>query len=589
MTQAALRRTATEPSPHLIGVNPISGRLGAASQAIDDHFLALGGLLGQALEGLSRLVGSLDQIGQTLDTGMVAATSAELEAAAGELMSLPGRHADRSGAMRRLDGAAERLAGDIDDMRRTLAYLRVFAINIKITAGGIASAGKEFGDFAQEIGDCIALGRTRLDAFETDLTNLRGGFKAAFDQEQVLAGRCAGLLPAVPDGLVASAQSITAHHQNIGKAAAEVAVLVRDVRKKTGSALGALQIGDITRQRVEHVNEALDMLAQVEGLSADQTTRMTAFVHRLLTAQLHAAAEDFHRDVGRIAAAMGGIARDAAEILRLRDLALGRQAGGEKGFLRQLEGHVGQALGLVENMAEADRQALRMGETVSAAAAELSAKIAELRTIKTDVQYMALNTTLKCGRLGDAGKPLAVIAVELRLHAGAMDTAAQAALVAVGALTEDAGRIVQARAADAEGGLAEAAGELGADTVGVVLSEVTHRLRTAGDVIEKDLEGLAREGDAVVAGLRQADVKMGFQDEIGAVLEQAAQALDDEAGDGRPEIRDLTGPLTELLAKIAKRYTMAQEREVHQRLTGQLGRMPPAQVARPATVEDVLF
>jgi hypothetical protein len=54
-------------------------------------------------------------------------------------------------------------------MRQHLAYLRVFAINIKITSGGIAAAGPEFAIFAQEICDCIELGRAQLDTFRADL------------------------------------------------------------------------------------------------------------------------------------------------------------------------------------------------------------------------------------------------------------------------------------------------------------------------------------------------------------------------------------------------------------------------------------
>ena len=121
--------------------DPIAARLDAASQAIDGHFLALGGVLADAVEGLSKLVGSLDQVERALDPSTVAETTQELRAAADDLLTLPDRQAERSGVTRRLAAAADRLADDVDDMRRTLAYLRVFAINIKITAGGIASAG----------------------------------------------------------------------------------------------------------------------------------------------------------------------------------------------------------------------------------------------------------------------------------------------------------------------------------------------------------------------------------------------------------------------------------------------------------------
>jgi hypothetical protein len=564
--------------------SPVHERLDAASRAIDGHFLKLGGGLGQAVDGLGKLVASLDKITETLDPRLVEATTAELQAAARDLLNLPERHALRSGTTHNLAAAAERLAVGIDDMRRTLAYLHVFAINIKITAGGIASAGAEFGDFAQEIGACIELGRTRLDAFEAGLGAVRGGFKSAFAQERALADQCAGLLPAVPDGLVANAEAMVGHHRRIGEVAGEVARLVRDIRTMTGSALAALQIGDITRQRIEHASEALDMLDEIEGLNPDQTARMTAFVHRLLDAQLCATADDFHREVERLSEALAAIASDARDILRLRDLVAGRADGDDKGVLRQIETHVGQALSLVGDMAQADRQAEMMGASVSSAAVELSAQITELRTIKTDVQYMALNTTLKCGRLGDAGKPLAVIAVELRLHAGHMDTSAQEAMTALDELTTQAGLIT---GADKSGAPDFAA------TVGQALSDVAARLRAAGDDIDADLALVAREGDAVVDGLGRASAQMKFRDEIGETLYDAADALSLSVGDDQIDVTDIAEPLRALLARVAKRYTMAQEREVFQRLAGDLG-VPtqPAQASRvseKAELDEVLF
>lgn len=578
MALTAIRPPLTIRAPQLTG-----DRLDAASRAIDGHFLRFGQILGQAVEGLGKLVGSLDQIGITLDPQWVAATTAELRTAAQDLLAFPVRHTERSKTTHRLATAAERLATGIDDMRRTLAYLRVFAINIKITAGGIASAGTEFGDFAQEIGQCIDLGRKRLDVFEADLTALRSAFETALAKELALTEHCAELLPATPNGLIANADAMVAHHQGVGQITHDVRELVRAVQQKTGLALGALQIGDITRQRIEHVSEALDLLHGVEGLSDSQRARMTLFVHNLLTAQLRAAAEDFHRDMGQLREAMSGIAEDGRQILRLRDLALGGASGDDRGLLHQLETHVSQAIELVSDMAQADREALLMGASVSAAAAELSAQIVALRMIKTDVQYMALNTTLKCGRLGDAGKPLAVIAVELRLHAGNMDVSAQAALAALNALTDDANQIALAQDAQTTGF---------AESIGEALSRVAQRLRAAGDRVEADLAEAAREGEAVVESLDKANTQMNFQQEIGAILDEAAQAVAPDTGAGRASMQEIEAPLRDLLARIAQRYTMVQERTVHQRLTSKLGdsrAIEPMSMSRKPEMEVVLF
>jgi hypothetical protein len=347
------------------------------------------------------------------------------------------------------------------------------------------------------------------------------------------------------------------------------------VQKKVGLTLGALQVGDITRQRIEHCSQALQLLGAVEGLTVDQRQRMTAFVHRLLAAQLRATADDFHRDVANIGEALGGMADDAAGVLRLRDLALGRTSSDDDGFLGQLEKHVHQALVLIGDMASADAKALEMGASAATASADLSAQIDGLRSIKMDVQFMALNATFKCSRMGDSGKPLAVIALELRVHAGHMETSAQAALSALSRLSSDA-------AALSRGDGGRAGGR--AEDVGQALSDVAARLRQVGDSVDADMKSLASNGDAVAAALRHAARRLSVQREIGEIVEAAAAAL---AGAGATPLLgdDIAEPLGDLLALIAKRYTMAQERETHRRLLGQFG-LETAAAEAPAGVAE---
>jgi hypothetical protein len=191
---------------------------------------------------------------------------------------------------------------------------------------------------------------------------------------------------------------------------------------------------------------------------------------------------------------------------------------------------------------------------------------------------MALNTTLKCSRIGETGKPLAVIAVELRLQAGHMETSAQDALAALAVLSEEATLLSGDSAADSPPGGA-----------GAALSDAGARLHAAGDAIESDLAELARQGEAVVASLRNAAARLDFQGEIGAALDEATAFLADQAGDEIPWTDDLRGPLGDLMARIAKDYTMATEREVHRAYSLRLGAdeaPPPAAAVAAATSDD---
>lgn len=591
-SSAAFATTFQAPSQDRGGAQ-IGARLETARQVVETRFLEAGDVLSRAVEGVGSLIAALDAIRANLDAETVATTTGELVQAAETLKSLPRSLDARRDRVGELVKFSDGLAGRIAEMRQHLAYLRVFAINIKITSGGIAAAGPEFAIFAQEIYDCIEMGGAQLDALNNDLMGLDQTLRGALTHEQHLAKSCADLLPAVPDALTASAAAIADHHARIASVAVTVAALARDVQKKVGGGLAALQVGDSTRQRIEHVQAGLKFLdeaSEVAALASEPRERARAFVHRLLGAQLTAMAEDFHREVGRINHNVIGMAADATELLRLRDLASGQgpdQGGGtEANFLRNLEGNVGQALGLVGAMTAGERAAESVSRSAAVSARELTERIAGIQNIRADVQMMALNTTLKCSRIGETGKPLGVIAVELRAHAIHLEKSAAQTTSSLEGLFDAAEALGQSEAGRAgEDGKAAAAA--------TVLSGAVARIGKAGDGVDSALDAVARQGADVVDLLRRAAERSDLHTQIGSVLDAAANQLLDMAGDDEIFTDDVAGPLHPLLARLAKQYTMAQEREVHRAMTEGLAQAAATEVeviAPPMEdLDDVLF
>lgn len=564
----------------------IGARLETARQVVETRFLEAGDVLSRAVDGVGSLIAALDAIRANLDAETVAATTGELVEAAETLKSLPeslGARRDRVGELVKF---SDGLGGRIAEMRQHLAYLRVFAINIKITSGGIAAAGPEFAIFAQEIYDCIEMGGAQLDALNTDLMGLDDTLRGALAHELNLARSCADLLPAVPDALTASAAAIADHHARIASVAVSVAALARDVQKKVGGGLAALQVGDSTRQRIEHVQAGLRLLdetTEIAALAAEPRDRAHAFVHRLLGAQLTAMAEDFHREVARINHSVVGMASDATELLRLRDLASGQGDGSETNFLRNLEANVGQALGLVGDMTAGEQAAEAVSRSAAASARELTERIAGIQNIRADVQMMALNTTLKCSRIGETGKPLGVIAIELRAHAIHLEKSAAQTTSSLEGLFNAAEALGQREPDQGGDGKAAAAA--------TVLTGAVARIGKAGDGVDSALLAVARQGADVVDMLRRAADRCDLHTQIGSVLDTAANELLDMAGDDEIATGDIAQALHPLMAKLAKQYTMAREREVHRALTEGLGEAveAPAVVAPVADEDDVLF
>lgn len=560
------------------GDNAVHARLEAARGAIEGRFLDVGEVLSQVVDGANVLITALDRMREGLQGQEVAAAARQLGQAADQLRELPSALTNRRERLGGLVRAGDALTACIEDMRQHLAYLRVFGVNIKITSGGILAAGPEFAIFAQEICDCIEVGRTQLDTFRGDLASLDGALRSALGHEDELRRRCDGLLPAVPDALVAQTGAIAEHQAKIAQITARVGELVREVRKKIGAALAALQIGDITRQRIEHVQHGLMLLetsAAARALPASARARLEAFVHRLLAAQLNATIEDFHRDVSRIGLNIAAIAGDASEILRLRDHAQGGSGANgpdkETSFLRGLEASVGEAFALVDDIDAGARAAETVSRSAAHSARDLAAQIEAIQNMRADVQMMALNTTLKCARIGETGKPLGVIAVELRAHAGHLEASAARTLAALQSLYASA---------DAQ---SETTDEDGATQAAQALRDAVDRIHRTGDAVEGDLVQAARQGADVVDMLKRAAGRFDFQRQVRDHLDQAKAELERAGGDG--PVDDLMPALAPLLSDLGRCYTMAQEREVHAALTAGLD-METNEVDTPPAADD---
>jgi hypothetical protein len=562
MTQSSPRPRTYSEAAH--AASPVIHRLELARGAVEKRFLAAGEVLALAVGGVGQLISSLDSLADALDPATVEATRVELNSAAQSLFDLRERLEARRLKIRGLGRLVNGLRAGIEDMRRDLSYLRVFSINIKVTAAGIPGAGEDFALFAQEISDRIESGRMELERFAVDVGLLHDQLSAALVQEQALAAECERMIPSVPDGLAASAHDISAHHEKVGRVAGEVRELAQDIQRKVGAALGALQVGDSTRQRIEHVQDGLKLIVTSCPEIKDRA-QMACVVAPLLAAQLGAAAADFHRDAAQIHQNMAAIASHATDLLRLKDLAFGRGAANE-GFLDRMTGHLDQALNLVGRMEGADCAAATTGRAAVEAVEALTRRIAALQSIKTDVQQMALNTTLKCARIGDPGKPLSVIAIELRVHAGLLEGSSQRTLVTLEQLSADASSMIE----DETG-----------SSAGTALTKATQRMRTVNATVETDLSALAQQGEAVVRALGDAAKRLDFDVEIGAAIDAATALLDQPSGDASAVDSET---LTRILQSIAKSYTMKQEREIHAALTAGFNLDTPAQ-APPAEAE----
>lgn len=523
------------------------------ASGLDERFVRAGTALATAFEIIEKLVASLDGVTNALDRDAADSAVNNMRMTANRLSQLPMLQAQRQGDLAAIQSASVALREHIAKIYRTLSFLQICGLNIRIAAGGAVG----FSGFADHMSERLDFAEQQLAGFEAEIRQLGGEVTHMAEADKVLAVECIKIIPHVPEKLSEDAAALQRHQAEIATLASQIADVAREIRAKVASALGALQIGDITRQRLEHVSDGIGSLRALHAESADADAAVIEAVAgrtlALLAAQAADTIDDFQREARVLTQSLRGIVPDTGRLLELRDSGAAGQGADGQSFLLELERGIAEIESVTGQLREADAHTDRLSTATSETADRLAARMKAVRKVQSDIEQMAWNTGLRCRNMGQDGLGLAVVATEIRTFAANLDSIWHEVSATFDNLVAAAGSI---REGQERGGKIDA---------GRALSESLGSIRDGGARMRASLAGLDEGASTMIDILRDTTDNVDCEAEIGGALEQARDRL---AIFSHPEAdipEDALAPLTEMLDRIARSYTMAREREVHRR------------------------
>jgi hypothetical protein len=562
-------------------VNNPAGAIRSASALTEVTFLRAGQTLEASSGILAELTSRFATVLEELEGEKPGQALQALLGISARVTSLGQNRLQENAKFARIRGLTEAIGGRIAQLKVSLKHVDSLAVNAKIAAADIRVPGTDFMRFAEEIGHTLQQARTTLDQFDNELRIVRQHVAVAQTGQQTFDLRQQEAANSITERLSATVQSIAQQHERAARAGLEVRLGSARVRQRICDAILALQIGDITRQRLEHADAVLKELSGTRALDADAQRLYARLARGLQSAQLVDAAGDFDQDVRQVIGSLNSLAAEARGLRTLGDDAYGAAGRIGGSFIAQLEGQISEALGLFESFETAQAEVANVTATVSDATAGLSAHLRTVQWLEADIRIMGLNTTFKCARIGREGLALSVIAQELRdfangfaKEAGALmqevETVAGISNMLTGATDEDQGAITS------EG------------TRGMRDALVT--LRQMGQMLDRAIKELEVDSDRVVTLLVETVSNLAVQGEIGQVLRDAAEQLAESSPVGGVDFAELPAPIVQRLALIERAYTMSNERSVHDRFLGRpVSAEPVAETASGSAMEDFLF
>lgn len=545
----------------------IDGVLGRVTGSADRTFLEIGGTLGHAVDVFGRLSATLAALGDQLHGDDAARAIASMEQAMQATTRLSEGENRATPLLMRLQDLTQEAGQQLNGLQHILGEVAALAINGKIQAVQVAARGLDFSVFTSEVGRLGQLAQQATGQVAIRLRVVNAGIVSARAAAADFERNEAAELDTVRQRLTESLSSLARRRQMAARAAETVAAHSQQVGRRIAATVAELQINDNVSQRLEHVRTVLRTLCLPDAGDA----ALAAPAMLLQARQLRGGAEDYRAEVDGLVRNLRALAADAAAIQAEAETAFSGSGGGL--FMQDIARDIARAGQLLGAYAGARQRIQGVVDQVSRAFQAMAADLAKIRSIDADMRIMGLNATLKCGRLGNEGRALGVVAHELRANSKRTEEYTQAIAAILARIMELSGEL--ASASEAEQAIER--------TIPLeVMTESAAALTTLGDTLSAALDTLRGETAAVAQGLDGTAGGITIHHQMASAALDAAARLEtlvpaDSASAAGPAVRD------ELARRLQPLYTMERERAIHRALLGGDGLLTPPPAVSPAS------
>lgn len=575
-----------------VQIRSASVLLERALAPVEQVFLDAGTHLASAVDILRGLTDGFGAIARRMDDDDSIAAFACLERISRQLGRLgEGTQASQT-RLETMQAEVSALEARILRLRKVIGEVRLLAINAKVEAAHISVRDVDFTVFTKEIGRLAGLADDGLALLAGELSGLVAGLNAARAGLTAFGRDYGRSLAAVSDRLGSGLTAVARRRKDSAEIIRNVADLSRHMAGQVAQAVEALQVGDITRQRAEHVREALATLIDIlddaslavtqdgSTLSPAQRTVLVATVCRLQAAQATQGGADLHRELSRMDGNLRGLAAGIASLPDRCNAIQGSAGESQSSFLLELGHEFEEAHQLLRRYAEARAGVEEVVSSISTVVAGMVRHVEAIGGIEADMRVMGLNATFKCARLGTQGRALSVIAQELRGYSNrtaedgsAIMTGLQHLIASAGAMRD--GERLGDRASDLEGEMAGA----------------VRALEAIGEELGQSLVILVSGSGTATGELERSAAILQAHPEFVSSLAECGRMLERLAGDTNQAPDDLDSIRDEVLHLLRGRYTMESERRVHEMLGGPSADEAVGQATEitDADVDDLLF
>ena len=458
-------------------------------------------------------------------------------------------------ALASLAGANQSVSRHVQSLVESIRTIVILARTARIQSAALSAGNAGFAAFADDIVRLAVAAQSIVGRFHGDHGKLSATIRAAVTAHRQFVGGEGQRLTVLAEDLRAAAAELAARREDALQLSDSVASCSASMSSSVGSAIMSLQVGDSTRQRLEHVCEGIDRMLGANGSGHDPSEFAAALASlaEIEAAQLDRALDTLSVDAGSVRGALEDLALEAQTLVEAaKSLAAG--AGSSHSFMETLADRLHKAAELTTACDAARAPVEDAVRSVADTLLRLQDQTRELQEIVAGITLVGINAAVRSARFGSDGQALAVIAQDLRLYADRIVNEAKDLMEGFDAVTHEADRLGRNGAG--------AATTRGLDRR---LGEVLDVVRAGSQSLSGRLSAIERQANSGCAGLSRTADELDGIDQV----EKAGRMAIDILGDFIDEIGLVTQTAASdaIVAAISgeAKHTMAAEREIANR------------------------
>ncbi len=455
----------------------------------------------------------------------------------------------------------------ITGFKKIVKILEILSVSTKIESAQLGQEGHDFVTIADDVEKLSVL----INSSFADILSRSGKLTVLVDQT---LARVSGLKARKNDkaaSVVANVHSTLAGLQEKNRSSAVTAGHLsaewEAITRNIGEIVSAMQFHDITRQQVEHVQEALDKVAAnlrrtgedatLENDGIKTAVAQARTVCELQKAQLADSSEKFVQAVEDIVRNLKGTAGSVVKMYKDVEQLAGVEGQSSSSFLATIESDASHAIDFFGEMRDAINEVSQAMGSLTSTVSDMTKFVDDIEEIGSEIELIAVNARIKAAHTGAEGAPLGVIAeviqklsVDARVQKGAVSNELKHIVATVEGLSDQNAIHAEEQVAQTENLLNE-------------LTDLLAKLRDFSTRSVSLLGDIQKEGKRLASDIDESGNKITVQSRFKERVRKATAVIASVSDKLKELAPDIQAAGLDMLKHLETNYTMNSERSIH--------------------------